>query len=101
VWKLSLPFLKTAKRLKYGFEKRQFALPLTILASVRKQEEKETILLIKEILKMFPGQIVAMFPRHMHRASPWKKLLNSHNVNFRLRSKMFDSNIPHRRELKL
>lgn len=65
------------------------ALPLTILASVRKQEEKETILLIKEILKMFPRQIVAIFPRHMHRVSPWKKLLNSHNLNFHLRSKIF------------
>ncbi|MEN8211180.1 MAG: glycosyltransferase N-terminal domain-containing protein [Thermodesulfobacteriota bacterium] len=63
-------------------------LPLTILASVRKQEEKETILLIKEILKMFPRQIVAIFPRHMHRVSPWEKLLNSHNLNFHLRSKI-------------
>ncbi len=62
------------------------ALPLTILASVRKQEEKEIILLVKDILEMFPRQIVAIFPRHMHRVSPWEKLLNSHNLNFHLRS---------------
>ena len=64
------------------------ALPLTILASVRKEEEKEIILLIKEIFKIFPRQIVAIFPRHMHRVSPWKKLLNFHNLNFHLRSRI-------------
>ncbi|MBU8911732.1 MAG: 3-deoxy-D-manno-octulosonic acid transferase, partial [Desulfobacterales bacterium] len=61
-------------------------LPLTILASVRRQEEKEVFLMLKKILSTFPDQVVAVFPRHMHRISNWKKLLSSQNLNFHLRS---------------
>jgi len=61
-------------------------LPLTILASVRKQEEKDVILILKKILRAFPGQVVAVFPRHMHRINAWKKRLTSQNLNFHLRS---------------
>lgn len=61
-------------------------LPLTILASVRRQEEKDMIKLLKIILKTVPDQIVAIFPRHMHRLSSWKKLLTSQNLEFHLRS---------------
>jgi 3-deoxy-D-manno-octulosonic-acid transferase len=63
--------------------------PLTILASIRRQEEKEVILLLKKILKRFPNQVIAIFPRHMHRITSWEKLLNSHNLNFHLRSRIF------------
>ncbi|MCK5695470.1 MAG: 3-deoxy-D-manno-octulosonic acid transferase [Desulfobacula sp.] len=61
-------------------------LSLTILASVRRQEEKNIIKLLKNILMTFPNQIVAIFPRHMHRLNSWKKLLISQNLNFHLRS---------------
>lgn len=60
--------------------------PLTILASVRRQEEKEVIRIIKTVLKAFPNQVIAVFPRHMHRISAWKRLLTSHRLKFRLRS---------------
>jgi len=63
-------------------------IPLTILASVRKQEEREVILILKQILKDFPDQVVALFPRHMHRISAWKKHLTSNNLSFSLRSKI-------------
>ncbi|WP_299981343.1 glycosyltransferase N-terminal domain-containing protein [Desulfobacula sp.] len=66
-------------------------LPLTILASVRRQEEKEVFLILKKILKMFPGQVVAVFPRHMHRVNTWKKRLTSQNLNFHLRSEITSS----------
>ncbi len=62
--------------------------PLTILASVRKQEEKEMVHILKNILKMVPNQIVAIFPRHMHRVRAWEKRLTSQNLNFHLRSKI-------------
>ena len=63
-------------------------LPLTILASIRKQEEKDMIHLLKIILKMVPNQVVAIFPRHIHRIKAWEKRLTSHNLNFHLRSKI-------------
>ena len=64
------------------------ALPLTILASVRKQEEKEMVHILKNILKTVPNQVVAIFPRHIHRVSAWEKRLTSQNLNFHLRSKI-------------
>jgi len=63
-------------------------LPLTILASVRRQEEKDILKILKNILKTFPNQVVAIFPRHMHRLNSWKKLLASQNLDFRLRSEI-------------
>lgn len=65
--------------------------PLTILASIRKQEEKDIIHVLKNILKKFPNQMVAIFPRHMHRVAAWKKHLNSQNLNFHLRSQINSS----------
>ncbi len=61
-------------------------LPLTILASVRRQEEKDILKILKDILKTFPNQVVAIFPRHMHRLNSWEKLLASQNLDFYLRS---------------
>ncbi len=62
--------------------------PLTILASIRKKEEKEMTLLIKEILLAFPDQVVAIFPRHMHRISALQKHLNALDLTFVLRSQI-------------
>lgn len=63
-------------------------LPLTILASVRQQEEEQISLILMDILKEYPDQVVAVFPRHMHRIASWKKHLKSRNLNFHLRSKI-------------
>jgi len=61
-------------------------LPLTILASIRKKEEKEIIHIVKEIIKLFPDQVVAIFPRHMHRIRAWEKRLAAQNLKFHLGS---------------
>jgi len=63
-------------------------MPLTILASVKKQEEKDTILILKYILKTFPDQVVAIFPRHMHRIRSWERLLTSKDLHFHLKSEI-------------
>ncbi|WP_457553430.1 3-deoxy-D-manno-octulosonic acid transferase [Desulfobacula sp.] len=63
-------------------------LPLTIIASIRKTEEKQVLHIIQHILTHFPDQVVAIFPRHMHRIDAWKKRLISQNLNFHLRSKI-------------
>lgn len=61
-------------------------LPFTILASIRTQEEKQTLEMIKHLLKEFPDQIVAVFPRHMHRIKHWEKKLNRSRLRFSLRT---------------
>lgn len=61
-------------------------LPLTILASVRRQEEKQVFLMLKKLLKLFPHQVVAIFPRHLGRLRSWEKRLSSLGLNFYLRS---------------
>jgi len=63
-------------------------LPLTILASIRKQEEKDMVRILNHIFNGFPNQIVAIFPRHMHRIRAWKKRLASQNLKFQLRSQI-------------
>ncbi|MDA8134063.1 MAG: 3-deoxy-D-manno-octulosonic acid transferase [Desulfobacteraceae bacterium] len=61
-------------------------LPLTILASVRRQEEKEVLLLLKKLLASYPDQVVAIFPRHMGRLRSWEKRLSRLDLKFYLRS---------------
>ncbi len=67
------------------------ALPLTILASVRQEEEKEVLNIITHILNEFPNQLVAIFPRHVHRIRFWEKRLTQSRLKFQLRSKIGDS----------
>ncbi len=62
--------------------------PFTILASIRRQEEKNIVCILKDILKGSPDQVVAIFPRHIHRIRSWEKLLTRLEVDFRLKSKM-------------
>ena len=68
--------------------KRQFpgTLPLTILASVRRQEEKMVLAMIQSLKTRFPDQVIAVFPRHMHRIPVWKRQLKKNNLRFVLRS---------------
>ena len=63
-------------------------IPITILASVRKEEEKRVLLMVKYILQHYPYQIIAIFPRHMHRITEWKKTLKANHLQFYLRSKI-------------
>ena len=50
-------------------------LPLSIFASFRRQEEKQIIDMIRALKKEVPNQIIALFPRHMHRIAPFFKKL--------------------------
>lgn len=68
-------------------------LPLTLLASINKQEEKEVLLLLKEIIRQFPAQVVGICPRHMNRINTWEKQLSTHKLKYHLRSD-FDSKPP-------
>ncbi len=63
-------------------------LPLSILASVRRQEEPEMIHLISGLKQKFPDQVIALFPRHMHRIDPIRKLLTKNRIDFVLGSKL-------------
>jgi len=51
-------------------------LPLSIFASFRRQEEKQVIAMVTALKKAVPNQVIALFPRHMHRITPFLKKLN-------------------------
>ncbi|MFH2092655.1 MAG: glycosyltransferase N-terminal domain-containing protein [Pseudomonadota bacterium] len=61
-------------------------LPLTILASVRKEEETIIFKMVQTLLNEFPDQVVAIFPRHMHRIKAWTKMLARGQHHFETRS---------------
>jgi len=63
-------------------------LPLSIIASVRRQEEPDMIQLISRLMKEFPAQVIAIFPRHMHRIGPIQKQLRKNQLNFFLGSQL-------------
>jgi 3-deoxy-D-manno-octulosonic-acid transferase len=52
-----------------------------ILASIRKEEESEVLFLIKELLQLFPGLHIDLFPRHLSRVKSWKELLSAENIS--------------------
>lgn len=55
-------------------------MPLSIFASFRRQEEAQIIDMIKALLKKAPNQVVALFPRHMHRIAPLLKTLKKNGL---------------------
>jgi 3-deoxy-D-manno-octulosonic-acid transferase len=63
-------------------------LPVSILASIRRQEENQALQMIHHLLEKFPEQVVAVFPRHMHRITSWKHLLAKTGYPIYLRSQM-------------
>jgi len=63
-------------------------LPVSIFASIRRQEEKQVLQMVHNILDTFPEQVVAIFPRHMHRISAWKRMLTKTGHRFYLRSRI-------------
>ncbi|MFU8769251.1 MAG: 3-deoxy-D-manno-octulosonic acid transferase, partial [Desulfotignum sp.] len=63
-------------------------LAVSVLASVRQPEEKQVLEIIRHLLNRFPDQIVAVFPRHMHRLGSWKRRLKKTGLPFYLRSEL-------------
>lgn len=55
-------------------------LPLSIFASFRRQEEKQIIAMVKTLLERVPNQVIALFPRHMHRITPFLKKMNQNGL---------------------
>ena len=55
-------------------------LPLSIFASFRRQEETQIIEMIKALLEKVPEQVIALFPRHMHRIAPFLKKLHKNGL---------------------
>ncbi len=62
--------------------------PMSILVSIRREEEEDTEKIIKWILKEFPCQVVGIFPRHMHRITHWKKRLTQLGFSWQLKSQI-------------
>ncbi|ACN14929.1 KdtA [Desulforapulum autotrophicum HRM2] len=60
--------------------------PVTLLASIRREEEEETADILGQILFQHPNQVVAIFPRHMHRIDFWQKTLTALGLSWKLRS---------------
>ncbi|MBF0572426.1 MAG: hypothetical protein HQK69_01515 [Desulfamplus sp.] len=60
--------------------------PISILASVRREEEDDVIVIIDQIIKKFPRQLICLFPRHQHRIDFWKKTLTKKEQKWILRS---------------
>ncbi len=58
----------------------------TVFASIRRQEEELVQKMMKNLLAAYPNQVIALFPRHMHRVKSWQKRLKKTGMNFCLRS---------------
>ncbi|MBF0377069.1 MAG: hypothetical protein HQK72_06255 [Desulfamplus sp.] len=63
-------------------------IPISILASVRKEEEEDVIIIIDELIKQFPKQFICLFPRHQHRIDFWKKVVTEKKHKWILRSEL-------------
>lgn len=64
-------------------------LPLSILASMRRQEEKQGLHILCRLFEKVPNQVVAVFPRHMHRIKSWQRRLAKTGLPVWLRSGLF------------
>ncbi len=65
--------------------------PMSILVSIRREEEQDAEKIITEILRRFPNQVVGLFPRHMHRIEHWKTRLSDLGFTWQLRSEIKDN----------
>jgi 3-deoxy-D-manno-octulosonic-acid transferase len=63
-------------------------LPVSVFASVRRQEERQVLKMIHSLFDQHPGQVIALFPRHMHRLESWKRRLKKTGRTVFLRSKL-------------
>jgi 3-deoxy-D-manno-octulosonic-acid transferase len=77
--------------------------PLSILASIRKEEETHLKKIIEFLIKDFPDQIIAIFPKHIKRIKYLSEMLNNftseleskHEFKWQLRSEI-DSQVDKR-----
>jgi len=60
--------------------------PVTLLASIRMEEETEVAYILDQILFRYPHQVVGLIPRHMHRIPFWQQLLTDLGRPWQLRS---------------
>ncbi|WP_457575841.1 3-deoxy-D-manno-octulosonic acid transferase [Desulfomarina sp.] len=62
-----------------------------VLASVGRDEEEDILFLIKALLEKFPGLLIHLFPRHMHRVQGWMERLEENNISWVLQSSKEDT----------
>jgi 3-deoxy-D-manno-octulosonic-acid transferase len=62
--------------------------PFLVMGSVRKEEEREALEVLASVAKILPETICGVFPRHMHRITPWKKSLRRSGLRWLLRSEI-------------
>jgi len=60
--------------------------PFLVMGSVRKEEEKGVLEVLRSVTKVLPDTIIGVFPRHMHRISAWEKWLDRSGFSWSLRS---------------
>ncbi len=60
--------------------------PLSVFASIRRQEERQVLKMIHSLFDQHPKQVIALFPRHMHRIEAWKRRLKQSGILFFPRS---------------
>ncbi|GAB6142806.1 lipid IV(A) 3-deoxy-D-manno-octulosonic acid transferase [Desulfocicer niacini] len=60
--------------------------PVTLLASIRMEEESHVADILVRILQHHPHQVVGLFPRHMHRIPFWQACLSQMKIPWQLRS---------------
>jgi len=61
-------------------------IPFIVLGSVRKEEERDILMLIKAILSILPDVIIGLFPRHTERVEWWKNTLYEKGIRWVTRS---------------
>lgn len=64
----------------------QGPLPLSVFASIRRREECQVLKMIHSLFDQHPKQVIALFPRHMHRIETWKRRLKKSGIPVFLRS---------------
>ena len=65
-------------------------LALTVMASIRRQEEPMVEQMMIKIFRQRPQTVIALFPRHLHRIQSWQKILQQAGIPFSLRSEARD-----------
>ena len=62
--------------------------PFLVLGSTRREEEPEVEKIILDIHRRRPDTVIGLFPRHMHRITYWKEVLNRIATSWMLRSQI-------------
>ena len=62
--------------------------PFLVLGSTRQEEEPEVEKIILDIHRRCPDTVIGLFPRHMHRITYWKEVLNRIATLWILRSQI-------------